>query len=93
MINLIIHGGENPFENNSIVLDRSRALTEYILPEYREVFSKLNDDAISKIKEIPCIFAQESWCKSDAFNGNVSKHNLLLLGAFELIFAIIRLPL
>ena len=60
--NLII--GYDPFEKDYILVDRDRALTEYMSDEMKAEFGKLTHEVIDKIKKLPAIIAQE-WDRTD----------------------------
>lgn len=55
--NLII--GYNPFEKDYILVEKSRALTEYITDGVKNEFCGWSDEAIEKIKKLPTIIAME----------------------------------
>ena len=55
--NLII--GYDPFPSDRIVVDPSRALTEYISDEVKEKFGGWNEEAIERIKKLPAIISME----------------------------------
>lgn len=55
--NLII--GYDPFEKDYILVDKSRALTEYITDEVKNEFRGWSDGAVEKIKKLPAIIAME----------------------------------
>lgn len=55
--NLII--GYDPFEKDYILVDKSRALTEYITDEVKNEFCGWSDDVVEKIKKLPAIIAME----------------------------------
>jgi len=55
--NLII--GYDPFSSDRILIDKDRALTEYISDEVKDEFSGWTPDKIEKIKKLPTIIALE----------------------------------
>ena len=55
--NLII--GYDPFSSDRILVDRERALTEYITDEVAAEFGGWTKEAIEKIKKLPAIIALE----------------------------------
>lgn len=55
--NLII--GYDPFPSDHILVDKSRALTEYMSDEVKAEFNGLTPENIEKIKKLPAIIAQE----------------------------------
>ena len=55
--NLII--GYDPFPSDHILVDKSRALTEYISDEVKDEFAGWTPEKIEKIKKLPAIIAQE----------------------------------
>lgn len=72
MINLFISGGSNEWESTPAFFERSRCLTEYILPEYKEKFGDLSDENIEAIKKFPCVFTNEQGHKKDAYIGKIN---------------------
>ena len=61
--NLII--GYDPFEKDHILVDPSRALTEYISDEVKSQFGGWSSEAIEKIKKLPAIIS----CERDGTDG------------------------
>lgn len=55
--NLIV--GYDPFEKDHMLIDKSRALTEYITDEVKSEFSGRSAEAIDKIKKLPTIISME----------------------------------
>ena len=55
--NLII--GYDPFPSDHFLVDKARALTEYISDEVKTEFGSLSAEAIEKIKKLPAIIATE----------------------------------
>ena len=55
--NLIV--GYNPFEKDHILIDKTRALTEYMSEDIREKFSGWTDAKIEEIKKLPAIITME----------------------------------
>lgn len=73
MINLIITSYADHWTSTPALFDKDRCLTEYILPELKEKYSGLSDDAIEELKQIPCIFAYEKQLKQDAYIGKIKR--------------------
>jgi hypothetical protein len=55
--NLII--GYDPFPSDHILVERDRALTEYITDEVKELFCGWTPEKIEKIKKLPAIITRE----------------------------------
>ena len=55
--NLII--GYDPFSSDHILIDKSRALTEYISDEVKAEFGGWSPEVIEKIKKLPTIISME----------------------------------
>lgn len=55
--NLII--GYDPFEKDHILVDTTRALTEYISDDVKERFAGWTPEKIAEIKKLPAIISQE----------------------------------
>lgn len=73
MLNLIITSYENHWTSSPAFFEKDRSLTEYILPELKEKYASLSDDAIEELKQIPCIFAYEKQLKQDAYIGKIKR--------------------
>lgn len=71
MINLFVAYDENAWKSSPATLDKSRCLTEYIIPEYKAAFGSLSADAIENIKRIPCLFAVEDHVHERVYVGRV----------------------
>lgn len=69
MINLLISYDPEAWENGTALFERSRCLTEYILPEIRDRFSAFGESEIAQLKAIPCVFAYEQVHRRDAYVG------------------------
>lgn len=66
-------GMENFWDKSPVFFDRGRCLTEYILPDLKEKYVNLSEEAITDLKELPCVFAYEKFIKQDAKIGKVLK--------------------
>lgn len=73
LLNLIITSYENHWTSSPAFFEKERSLTEYILPELKEKYASLSDDAIEELKQIPCIFAYEKQLKQDAYIGKIKR--------------------
>lgn len=73
MINLFVAYDENTWKTSPATLDKSRCLTEYILPEYKAAFGFLTADAIENIKRIPCLFAVENHVHERVYVGRIER--------------------
>lgn len=71
LLNLIVVYKGDTWSNSPAFLEHERCLTEYILPEFKERYSGLSSDAITEIKQFPCIFAYENVNKKDALIGYI----------------------
>ena len=60
--NLIM--GYDPFEKDYVLVDKSRALCEYIRDKVKEEFAGWSAEKIEKIKKLPAIISQE-WDRTD----------------------------
>lgn len=69
--NLLISGDENAWESDSVILDLDRCIVEYTEKDLIDKFVKLGRDEINEIKNSPCIFAYEDYCKKDASIGYI----------------------
>lgn len=69
MINLFISGANDAWDSSPVLWPSDRALTEYILPDYKQRYSLLSETVIRELKSFPCIFAYESWNRKDAHVG------------------------
>ncbi len=58
--NLFILGNEETLQGNRFVFPTDRVLNEYITKEVSELFPKLDEATISKVKLLPSIFACEN---------------------------------
>lgn len=72
MINLFISGNENQWEKSPSFMPKTRCLTEYILPEYKEKYLPLTESTITLLKQIPCIFTYEQGHDRDAYIGYIN---------------------
>lgn len=70
-LNLIMTGMENFWDKSPVFFDRGRCLTEYILPDLKEKYVNLSEEAITDLKELPCVFAYEKFIKQDAKIGYI----------------------
>lgn len=70
--NLLISGDENAWESNSVIFDLDRCLVEYTEKDLIDKFVKLGRNEINEIKNSPCIFAYEDYCKKDASIGYIT---------------------
>lgn len=52
--------GEETFCDGHFIVPKDRALTEYMAPETKVLFSSLSDDAITQIKTFPSLFLSEN---------------------------------
>ena len=57
--NLFVIGVET-FSAGHFIVPKDRALTEYMAPETKALFSSLSDDAITQIKTFPSLFLSEN---------------------------------
>lgn len=80
MYNLIISGNENAWESDSLILDRTRCITEYTEKELNERFGSLGESEVNEIKNYPCIFAYEDPCDKDAFVGYIKDIKVRQMG-------------
>lgn len=71
MINLFITSNEKEWEKSPGFMPKIRCLNEYILPKFNKRYLPLSEDTIAQIKQIPCIFAYEENCESDAYIGRI----------------------
>lgn len=71
MINLFVSGIETEWEQSPGFMPKLRCLTEYILPQYKEMYLPLTDETIQELKQIPCIFTYEKACGKDAYIGRI----------------------
>ncbi len=72
MYNLLISGNENAWESNSVIFDLERCIVEYTDKDLIDKFIKLGKDEINEIKNFPCIFAYENYCKKNASIGYIT---------------------
>lgn len=87
MINLLITGDENAWNQSPAFMPVDRCLTEYILPEYKSKFLPFTEATTVELIQIPCIFACEQSCKKDAHIGfikNISVRQNDVMIDFEL---------
>ncbi len=73
MINLFVAYDEDTWKTSPATFDKSRCLTEYILPEYKAAYGSLTVDAIENIKRIPCLFAVENHSHERAYVGRIEE--------------------
>ncbi len=71
MINLLVSSNKDEWESNTSFMERSRCLTEYIMPNFKERFGGFGDQEIEELKRLPCIFAYEQFCHKDAHIGTI----------------------
>ncbi len=71
MLNLLITSDSSTWTKSPAFMEPERCLTEYILPELKEKYSNLSNEAIEDLKEIPCLFAYEKFYKLDAYVGYI----------------------
>lgn len=73
MLNLLMTGSSGFWNTSPAFLDRSRCLTEYILPELKTEYGSFSAENIQKILELPCVFAYEKAQHEDARIGKLNK--------------------
>jgi hypothetical protein len=71
LYNLLISADENAWESNTNIFDVDRCW-EYTEKDIVEKFGKLGRTEINEIKNLPCIFAYEDYCKKDASIGYIT---------------------
>lgn len=71
LLNLIVVCKGDTWSSLPAFLEHEWCLTEYILPEFKERYSGLSSDAITEIKQFPCIFAYENINKKEALIGYI----------------------
>lgn len=80
MINLLITSDGTAWTKSPAFMEPERCLTEYILPELKEKYSKLSNEMIEQLKKIPCIFAYEKFHKLDAYIGFIKNIDIYQKG-------------
>lgn len=77
LLNLIFTSCEDLWKSSPAFFEKSRCLTEYILPELKEKYANLSDEVIEEIKQIPCVFTYEKFLRQDAFIGYIKNIEIL----------------
>lgn len=70
--NLFVVSGEDAWESDSYIMMRARCLGAPTSQEIKTEFAFLDEEAISKIKSYPCIFAYEDPSGKDAYLGYIT---------------------
>jgi TIR domain len=63
MFNLLVSGLEDAWTGAPFQIELSRCVREYTAPNITSRYAKLDKDAVSELKKLPCIFAYESGLK------------------------------
>lgn len=71
MINLLITFSPDTWDKSPAFIESGRALSEYILPAFREKYAALTSQAIDELKATPCLFAYEKVHKKDIAVGRI----------------------
>ena len=72
MINLLITFSPDIWDKSPAFIESGRALSEYILPAFREKYAALTSQAIDELKATPCLFAYEKVHKKDIAVGRIT---------------------
>ena len=74
MLNIFSSGDKTKWDTSPADYDRERCISksEYTLPQFVERYGSFTDDNIRELKEFPCIFAYEKYCRDkDAYIGKI----------------------
>lgn len=67
--NLFVSAGEDSWESNSYIMDRSRCLTSFTTDDVKNKYACYDKEAIEKIMSYPCLFVYEKGVNKDATIG------------------------
>ena len=65
MYNLFVSGNSESWDGEPWVVEIGRCIREYTDNEITEKYGDLTQEQIEKIRQFPCIFSYESYCKKN----------------------------